>query len=650
MAQLEHSFWQSIRLSHLKSFDKVHFVSAKYRRTDATDNDSDSSSDRSGVLRESPARFGSKGGRKGTTKSSNTPSADDVKQGQKHSAAKNAAAQPDHAESEQKSSGISKIDCRDHVNEPYSEKKRTARKQKNESDMVEKIPVNQQNQSQQVEESSVTESTLSNSDESSDTNDPEGNGYQRSASPENAANKDDRSSMPNVAESQPAAKGYEVLVDVINTGQVSVTGHKNADNRGAQGSGSTQKQSALTASESGQVKRAKLCPLHKIPKNLCAHSRDDKNYWRRGPCLLPRVQRSGLAQGFTAAAQQSSCEHQASESKPVSVEKNQTARSCPIRSGLSHTCRQLSSLPEASKSSGDHTNTEDSSDELDSSAEKETAKTSKAIGKQQGSSKSIQMAPGGGGPSVNVASRPAAGQSNLVVERASIAPMKSWFGFGIMHSQFLKNIRNHLCLAEPSPLTSLAMPLLREGYDIKCITNGKIADTDFVVIAIERILAAQSLPTTVLDNRVVAPVSLILTMDVERCEEFYTAAKTATRKLDVKARRSHAKCNLGTNVEDMQRGCHLLCVTVTRAGLLHDIGAISFENVRYVLIDDVEKLHEEYNFLDEYVMKRILGAAEFPNVSQRITVLHMRPGAKKAIHDMVKAALNTNHAIIRDKD
>lgn len=45
-----------------------------------------------------------------------------------------------------------------------------ARKQKNESDMVEKIPVNQQNQSQQVEESSVTESTLSNSDESSDTN------------------------------------------------------------------------------------------------------------------------------------------------------------------------------------------------------------------------------------------------------------------------------------------------------------------------------------------------------------------------------------------------------------------------------------------------------------------------------------------------
>lgn len=81
--------------------------------------------------------------------------------------------------------------------------------------------------------------------------DPEGNGYQRSASPANAANKDDRSSMPNVAESQPAAKGYEVLVDVINTGQVSVTGHKNADNRGAQGSGSTQKQSALTASESG---------------------------------------------------------------------------------------------------------------------------------------------------------------------------------------------------------------------------------------------------------------------------------------------------------------------------------------------------------------------------------------------------------------
>ncbi|KAH7695379.1 ATP-dependent RNA helicase [Aphelenchoides avenae] len=263
------------------------------------------------------------------------------------------------------------------------------------------------------------------------------------------------------------------------------------------------------------------------------------------------------------------------------------------------------------------------------------------------------MTSGGGGFLVNAATRPvtqAAGESNLVAEGADIIPMKSWFGFGILHLKFLKNVRSHLGLVEPTPLTSLAMPLLRGEYDVKCITNGKIAATEFVVIAIERLLAAQWLPTTVLDNGVVAPVSLILTADLERCEEFYTAAKRATRKLDVKVRRSHAKCNMGTNVEDMQRGCHLLCVTVTRAGILHDIGAVSFENVHYVFIDDVDKLHEEYNFLDEYLMKRILGAAEIPDVSQRITVLHMRPSAKKAVHATVKAALNTNHAIIRERD
>lgn len=96
----------------------------------------------------------------------------------------------------------------------------------------------------------------------------------------------------------------------------------------------------------------------------------------------------------------------------------------------------------ASKSSGDNTHTEDIVDgrkrakdsflnhvisEVDWWAEKDPEKKSKAIGKQQASSPSIQMTSGGGGFLVNAATRPvtqAAGESNLVAEGADIIPMK----------------------------------------------------------------------------------------------------------------------------------------------------------------------------------------------------------------------------------
>lgn len=166
-----------------------------------------------------------------------------------------------------------------------------------------------------------------------------------------------------------------------------------------------------------------------------------------------------------------------------------------------------------------------------------------------------------------------------------------------LHIRLLKNIR----LAKyttPTPVQKNAIPIIKAGRDLMaCAQTGSGKTAAFMVPTLDRMLQMGGPPTPPPQphirgprRRITYPTALVLAPTRELASQIYDEAQKFCHQSGIYARVVYGGADVREQLRQLERGCDLIVATPGRLVDLVERGRISLEVVRFLILDEADRM------------------------------------------------------------
>ena len=175
---------------------------------------------------------------------------------------------------------------------------------------------------------------------------------------------------------------------------------------------------------------------------------------------------------------------------------------------------------------------------------------------------------------------------------------------------------------KPTPVQKYSIPIISKGRDLMaCAQTGSGKTGGFLFPVLSE--SFKNGPNEVHHNenyyqKKAYPTAVILAPTRELATQIFDEAKKFCYRSWVKPCVVYGGAPIGNQMREMDRGCDLLVATPGRLSDLIDRGKISFSNVKYLVLDEADRMLD-MGF--EIQIRRIVEGSDMPPVGQRQTLM-----------------------------
>ncbi|KAH7718563.1 DEAD box protein/DEAH protein box helicase [Aphelenchoides avenae] len=177
----------------------------------------------------------------------------------------------------------------------------------------------------------------------------------------------------------------------------------------------------------------------------------------------------------------------------------------------------------------------------------------------------------------------------------------------ISRSQYLK----------PRPIQQHTIPVVMDQHDVKGhAETGSGKSAAFLLPIINWIIKQKKAGQVT--SRAGAPFALILEPTRELCLQLYDQARKFAHLTEVKVAKAYGKYSVRDNAQEINSGCDVLVATTGRAKDFIGKKRIIFDNLRFFVLDEADRLLDDSFMVD---VREIVGNEGFPAKDKRQTLL-----------------------------
>jgi ATP-dependent RNA helicase DDX3X len=171
--------------------------------------------------------------------------------------------------------------------------------------------------------------------------------------------------------------------------------------------------------------------------------------------------------------------------------------------------------------------------------------------------------------------------------------------------------------SNPTPVQKHACSIVFNDRDLMaCAQTGSGKTAAFLIPTLSKCF--EKGPIGEPDFNVAKPTVLILAPTRELASQIYDEAKKFAYRSWVQVSVAYGGSDMRTQIRDIRQGCDLLAATPGRLIDLIDRGVISLSNVRYLILDEADRMLD-MGF--EPAIRRIVQGMDMPNPPDRITLM-----------------------------
>jgi len=190
--------------------------------------------------------------------------------------------------------------------------------------------------------------------------------------------------------------------------------------------------------------------------------------------------------------------------------------------------------------------------------------------------------------------------------------------------KFNEVIHNNIRLTKytkPTPVQKYAMPIISAKRDLMaCAQTGSGKTAAFLVPILNLIFTGQHVPnhTFIARRKKLMPLCLVLAPTRELALQIYDEARKFSYRSRIRPCVVYGGADIKAQMRDLDMGCHVLVATPGRLIDLHDRGKIGLEQVRYLVLDEADRMLD-MGF--EPQIRDIVERRDMPLVGQRQTMM-----------------------------
>jgi superfamily II DNA/RNA helicase len=192
-------------------------------------------------------------------------------------------------------------------------------------------------------------------------------------------------------------------------------------------------------------------------------------------------------------------------------------------------------------------------------------------------------------------------------------------------------IQNNVQLARytiPTPVQKFALPIVMKKRDLMaCAQTGSGKTAAFLVPILAEVYQNGPLPK--IDNgsdggnnryssRKQYPIALVLAPTRELACQIYDEARKFAYRSHVRPCVVYGGADIGAQIRDLQRGCHMLVATPGRLVDLMERGKVGVDQIKYVILDEADRMLD-MGF--EPQIRRIVEQDTMPKTGERQTLM-----------------------------
>lgn len=170
----------------------------------------------------------------------------------------------------------------------------------------------------------------------------------------------------------------------------------------------------------------------------------------------------------------------------------------------------------------------------------------------------------------------------------------------------------------PTPVQKYALPIIHSKRDLMaCAETGSGKTASFLVPVLSQIYANGSASLKYTDNsmrRKQYPISLVLAPTRELASQIYDEARKFAYRSHIRVCVVYGGADIGSQMRDLQKGCHMLVATPGRLVDMMERGKIGLDNIQYVTLDEADRMLD-MGF--EPQIRRIVEKDTMPPVGKR---------------------------------
>jgi ATP-dependent RNA helicase DDX3X len=202
---------------------------------------------------------------------------------------------------------------------------------------------------------------------------------------------------------------------------------------------------------------------------------------------------------------------------------------------------------------------------------------------------------------------------------------------------------------KPTPVQKNAIPVILARRDLMaCAQTGSGKTAAFLVPILNRIFEEGPVPAAVTsgsyrDRKKQYPIALVLAPTRELATQIFEEARKFAYRSRVRPCVVYGGANVGEQMRDLDRGCHLLVATPGRLVDMLERGKISLEYCKYLTLDEADRMLD-MGF--EPQIRRIVEQDNMPTTGQRQTLMfsatfpkEIQMLARDFLHDYIFLAI-----------
>ncbi|KAL1893453.1 DEAD-box ATP-dependent RNA helicase [Ceratocystis pirilliformis] len=177
----------------------------------------------------------------------------------------------------------------------------------------------------------------------------------------------------------------------------------------------------------------------------------------------------------------------------------------------------------------------------------------------------------------------------------------------------------------PTPVQKYSIPIVMGGRDLMACAqtgSGKTGGFLFPILSQAFIHGPSAVPATQGGNfgrqRKAYPTSLILAPTRELVSQIYEESRKFAYRSWVRPCVVYGGADIGSQLRQIERGCDLLVATPGRLVDLIERGRISFQNIKYLVLDEADRMLD-MGF--EPQIRRLVEGEDMPDVQNRQTLM-----------------------------
>lgn len=188
-------------------------------------------------------------------------------------------------------------------------------------------------------------------------------------------------------------------------------------------------------------------------------------------------------------------------------------------------------------------------------------------------------------------------------------------------TEIIKNSIELAGYSAPTPVQKHAIPIIIQGRDVMaCAQTGSGKTAAFLVPILNQIYESgpPPIPPPSTGRRKQFPLGLVLAPTRELATQIYEEARKFAYRSRMRPAVVYGGANIGDQLRELDRGCHLLVATPGRLVDMLSRGKIGLELCQYLVLDEADRMLD-MGF--EPQIRRIVEQDEMPKTGQRQTLM-----------------------------